>query len=239
MLRFYSPDNTDKRMIYAKTALEKSGYICVEKEENANFIMLGVNPDEKLLSLKKPIFAGHVEEAKGIFDYTKNEAFALKNAYLTAEAALSLAIKSSPLSLINSSVLICGFGRIGKALLRYLEPFTRDITICLRNENAAAAAKSEGARVIGFNELKNKGLYHFVFNTVPHPVFNEEELKALKKGALLIDLASFPGGVDEHYAKKLDINYISARGLPGKYSPESAGEIVAQTVINTIDKEGL
>ena len=239
MLSFYSPDMTDKRLIYAKSSLEKSGFQFVEKEKNADFILLGVNPDKAFLNFKKPIFAGNVEEKSGVFDYTKNEVFALKNAYLTAEAALSLAISESEKSLINSGVLICGFGRIGRALKRFVEPFSRDITICLRSENPAAIAGCEGARVIGFEELKNRADYDFIFNTVPHPVFNEAELKALKDDALLIDLASFPGGIDEHYAKALEINYITARGLPGKYSPKSAGEILAQTVKNIINEEGL
>jgi len=239
VLRFYSPDMSDKRVFFARKTLEKSGFSSVKNERNADFILLGVNPKEEFLHFEKPVFAGNVEEKQGIFDYTKSEVFALKNAYLTAEAALALAIENSPVSLVNSGILICGYGRIGRALKRYIEPFSRDITVCLRNENFACVAEYEGAKTISFEELKNSADYQFIFNTVPHPVFNEAELRALKKDALLIDLASFPGGIDEHYAKALNINYITARGLPGKYSPESAGIIVANTIKNIIDKEGL
>ena len=239
MKRFYSPETTDKRIMYARKELENSGIEFVENDKNADYILLGINPSKELLCFEKPVFAGNVEVGKNVFDYTKNEAFALKNAYLTAEAALALAIKSSETSLINAKVLICGYGRIGKALKRYIEPFSRDITICLRNRNSAAAAECEGARVIGFDKLKKGADYQFIFNTVPHPVFNEAELRALKRDVLLIDLASFPGGIDEHYAKALNTNYITARGLPGKYSPKSAGIIVADTVKDIINEEGL
>jgi dipicolinate synthase subunit A len=237
--KFYSPETADKRIIYAKRELEKEGYTFTKKQENADFILLGVNPDEKHLNTNKPVFAGNVQQKSNIFDYTKNEAFSIKNAYLTAEGAIALAVNESKKSLINSPVLIIGYGRIGKALKRLLEPFSRDITVCVRNEDAAALAMSKGAKVIGFDELKNCGRYRFIFNTVPHPVMNEKELISVNINTLLIDLASFPGGVDNHYAKKLGIKLIIARGLPGKYSPESAGKIVAETVKSIIKEKGL
>ena len=53
----------------------------------------------------------------------------------------------------------------------------------------------------------------------------------------MIDLASFPGGVDKHYALSRKINLIEARGLPGKFSPETAGHIVAEAVDQVI-REG-
>ncbi|MBR3738183.1 MAG: dipicolinate synthase subunit A, partial [Eubacterium sp.] len=153
--------------------------------------------------------------------------------------AISLAVQRSEKSLINAPILICGYGRIGKALHRYLEPFTKDITICARNADIRTLCESLGTKTISPAELDKCKGYSFIFNTVPHPVFNEKELKSMEKSTLLIDLASFPGGVDEHYAKALGINLIIARGLPGKYSPKSAGKTVAKTIINIIKEEGL
>ena len=238
MKRFYMPDISDKRLIYTKIGLEELGYISVENEENAEFIVLGVNPDEKQLSFNLPVFAGNVK-SKAVFDYTKSELFALKNAYLTAEAAIAVAIRSSDFSLINSPALICGYGRIGKALHGYLEAFTKDITVCARDESQRTVAESLGARAVDFDELKHCEGYYFIFNTVPHPVFSVRELVSVKKDALLIDLASFPGGIDKHYAKHFNLNYLEARGLPGKYSPKNAGEIVATTINKIIEEEGL
>ena len=238
MKRFYMPDISDKRLTYAKIRLEELGYNSVENEKNADFIVLGVNPDEKLLDYKLPIFAGNTKSEK-IYDYAKDELFALKNAYLTAEAAIAVAISGSDFSLINSPALICGYGRIGKALHRYLEAFTKDITVCARDERQRAVAEGLGAKTIDFDELKHCGDYYFIFNTVPHPVFSVRELVSVNKEALLIDLASFPGGIDKHYAKHFNINHLEARGLPGRYSPKAAGETVAQTIDKIIKEEGL
>lgn len=219
MTKFYSPDLSDKRLVYAADYLRNIGYEEVKNDKNADFLLLGINYDKKYLSSGVPVI-----------DYKNDEAFQLKNAYLTAEAALALTIDESDSSLINASVLIAGYGRIGKALHRYLSAFTNDITVCARSEQARAAALSNNAKTIDFNELKKNSNYDVIYNTVPHPVFNEQELSALRQNALIIDLASFPGGVDKHIAKAKGINLIIARGLPAKYSPEAAGKVVAQTV---------
>lgn len=239
MKRFFIPCISDRRINFACEELERSGFSLVKKASNADFILLGINPDEEYLKSTIPVFAGNVSPVRNVYDYTKNEYFATKNAYLTAEAAISIAIQNSDASLINSPVLICGYGRIGKALHRYLQVFTSDITVCLRNCNAKALAQSLTADVISFDELKHCEKFSYIFNTVPHPVFNDNELASVSKNALLIDLASFPGGVDKHFAQHYGINHIIASGLPGKYSPEAAGIIVANTVKAIIKEEGL
>ena len=226
---FFAPDTSDKRIAYAAEELVKRGFKGVKSEGSADFILLGVNPDKSLLDYNKPIFAGNVSK-DGVIDYTKDEAFALENAYLTAEGAISEAVRNSDNSLINSDVLITGLGRISKALVRYTEPYTKNITVCARSGEAIVLAETLGADTITFDKLKCKNIFDFIFNTVPHPVFNEAELKALKKDAVIIDLASFPGGVDRKFAEYLGLNLIIARSLPAKCSPKSAGVIVAKTV---------
>ena len=73
-----------------------------------------------------------------------------------------------------------------------------------------------------------------IFNTVPHWLFTEEVLQRISKDTLLIDLASAPGGVDAQAAGALGISVIFALSLPGKYAPETAGEIIAQTVLSAL-----
>lgn len=229
MKKFYAPDLSDKRIEYACKALEKSGYQKCENENKCDFVVLGVNPNKNEISYPVPVFAGNIN-ADNIFDYTKEECFALENAYLTAESALALAVSESAESLINAKCLIAGYGRIGNALHKYLSAFTSDITVCARSAHSKSLAYSKNAKVIDFEDLKTQSDFDFIFNTVPHPVFNEKELSSLKKDALLIDLASFPGGVDKHVARAYGIRLIAARGLPAKFSPKTAGEIVADTI---------
>ena len=232
-LKFTTPDLSDKRISFAAEYLEGMGIMRVEKAENADFILLGVNPDKGFLGSTLPVFAGNVR-ADNVFDYTKSEVFAQKNAFLTAEGAVSLAIEKSSFSLIDSSVLITGYGRIAKALHFYLTPFTKRITVAARSEAARITAQCFGAAAISIDDIREKAEYNYIFNTVPHPIFGNAELSQISRNALLIDLASFPGGVDKGYAKVKGINLITARGLPSVYSPEAAGKAVGETVYNML-----
>ena len=230
-LKFMVPDLSDKRILYASNYLKTAGYETSEKIEQCQFILLGVNPKNihRVNDSRLPVFAGNVS-GESIYDYTKSETFAIDNAYLTAEGAVALATENSDQSLIHSSVLITGYGRIGKALQKYLSVYTRDITVCARNPHQRAVAQNNNCDVIDFNELNNCTQYDFIFNTVPHPVFNAKELSTVREDALLMDLASFPGGVDVHLTDFYGIHFLTARGLPSKYSPKSAGYIVGRTV---------
>ena len=77
-------------------------------------------------------------------------------------------------------------------------------------------------------QIKNN--YDIVFNTVPHIVFTKAEIDALDSNATLIDLASFPGGVDTLYAKSKGVKLIDGRKLPSRYSEKSAGYLIGKTM---------
>lgn len=221
MISIFVSDSTDKRMIYASDYLRDMGYNITKNSDNADYILPTVTANPSSTNLP----------------YMKCEPFLIANAFLTAESAICVAKDNSELSLLASSILIIGYGRIAKALLDVCRAYTTNITICARSSADREFAKMYGANAIDFDALKYNGDYNFVFNTVPHPVLNDAELIALPSDCLVIDLASFPGGVDKHMAYARGIKLVEARGLPGKYSPKSAGKIIADTVDKLI-KEG-
>ena len=61
-------------------------------------------------------------------------------------------------------------------------------------------------------------------------------LSSLNKDTLIIDLASAPGGVDVSAAKRLSSRVLWASSLPGKYAPESAGELIANCIADIISE---
>ena len=69
---------------------------------------------------------------------------------------------------------------------------------------------------------------------------NAERLELLDKSAIVIDLASEPCGTDFSAAEELGITAKKALGLPGKFAPKTAGEILKETVLNILsEKEDL
>jgi len=52
--------------------------------------------------------------------------------------------------------------------------------------------------------------------------------------AVIIDLASKPGGTDFRYAERRGVKALLAPGLPGIVAPKTAGRIIANTVSQLI-----
>ena len=65
-------------------------------------------------------------------------------------------------------------------------------------------------------------------------MLDKDNLENVRKDALVIDLASKPGGIDFEAAKDLKLNTIHALSLPGKYSPLSAAEYIYETIEHTL-----
>ena len=237
MIKFYQSTSEDKRMYYASKCLEKYGLERVKSPIRADFVFCPINAKDISDYYPLPVLAGNIDEKENVFDYVKDECFALENAFFTAQGAIAEATAASEKSLVSSAILLLGFGRISKALLSFLLPVTRDITVCARNDLQRKNASLLGAKTLDFSHLDDHKHYDFIFNTVPHPILCRNELKSLKDDCTVIDLASFPGGVDNHFASLLGVNLVIARGLPGKYFPKSSGELTAKTVIKILKRE--
>ncbi len=199
------------------------------------------------LSENQTVFGGRIDPvlhatltAKGIpcFDYTEPEEFSLRNAVPTAEGALQLAMEELPYTLNGSSCLVTGFGRIGKVLSHFLHGLGAHITVSARKKSDLAQIETLGYTPLDNTKIKETNHdFQVIFNTVPFCLFNRELLSLLPKGALIIDLASQPGGVDMSSAEKMGIKVIHALSLPGKVAPHSAGNIIATTVLNLIHEQ--
>lgn len=238
MRKFYIPYKDDKRMIYASEYFTKNGLTETVDKTSADFVLLPVPVKKYMLDgLENNLVFYGVGEYKG-YDYNKSEAFKQKNAYLTAEGAVALFKENSDVALYNANVLIVGYGRISKALHKALKAFGSKVTVCSRNEVSHILAEANGAKCIDFCDLMKKGYYDVIFNTVPKVVFTKKEIDALDDDTLFIELASFPGGIDTHYAKHKGLKLIDGKGMPSAYSVKSAGYLIGETVLNMI-KEGM
>lgn len=169
-------------------------------------------------------------------DYFSREELVILNALATAEGAIDLILQNSPITIWDSNILIIGCGRIGKMLAERLRAMGSHVTISSRKY-----ADMAYTRTIGCNPLDTRTLgkelsdFNTIINTVPSTVLNREQLEYVSDKALIIDLASRPGGVDFEAAKELHKKVIWALGLPAKIAPETAGKIIMDTVLNIID----
>lgn len=195
---------------------------------NDNGMVLGGRIDAKAMK----IFDKYSIEA---IDYFDREELSVLNAVPTAEGAVQIAMEEMATTIFRQKVLVTGYGRISKVLVRILCAMGAEVTVTARKYSDLAWAEINGCRALHTSLLKDKiGEFTLVFNTVPAVILNEEILKNVSSEALIIDLASKPGGVDFDVAGKLGLKVVWSLSLPGKVAPISSGEIIASTVLNIL-----
>ncbi len=170
-------------------------------------------------------------------DYFAREELAVLNAVPTAEGAIEIALRELPITLQDARVLVLGFGRLGRALAPRLQGLGARVWAAARSRGQRALAESMGVETEGLDRLSDWLCgYDLVINTVPAPVLGVEELAAMKEGALVIDLASRPGGVDREAARTLGVRAIWALSLPGRTAPVTAARYIKSTVYHMMEE---
>ena len=175
-----------------------------------------------------------------LYDYSKREEFAVNNAIPTAEGAIQIAMQEYSGTINGSRCLVTGFGRIGKVLSKMLKGIGAKVTASARKPKDIAWINLLGYSAVLTASLASASSgsvdFDIIFNTIPSLIFDADVLARLPKNAVIIDLASLPGGVDFDAARKLKIKAIQALALPGKVAPRAAGEIIKNTIYNMIEE---
>ncbi|MCL1858857.1 MAG: dipicolinate synthase subunit DpsA [Oscillospiraceae bacterium] len=176
------------------------------------------------------------EKNLNLIDYYKREDLEILNALPTAEGAINIAMQELATTLSGSKVLVMGYGRIGKILAHKLYGLHTAVYVSARKYEDFAWIEAFGYKSVKYDDINGYlGDFDVIFNTVPYLMLNGSRLKMIKSDAVIIDLASNPGGVDFNAAKNLGKNVIWALSLPGKYAPATAGKILAKIIKITIN----
>lgn len=155
-------------------------------------------------------------------DLLQDPEYVAQNASITASCALMIAAQKLPVTLPLTSVLIIGWGRIGKCLAHQLKGMGADPIVAARKESDRAILRALGYRAASIDSLRKiLPTVRLLFNTAPEPIVYEEDFVNAPE-CLKIDLASRPGIICR--------DAIQARGLPGIYAPESSGLLIANVV---------
>ncbi len=227
------PYTLEREMINAPFCNEKIHTGDVLRHMGENTVLLIGKADDSVNAIAS-LYKVHT------VDYFKREELEILNAIPTAEGALEIAMRETPITIHGSKCLILGNGRIGKILGKMLTGIGADVTVCVRKHRDAAIARSNGESVIFFRELAEKiENFDIIFNTVPFCVIDYKVLKRVRQDSLIIDLASKPGGVDFDTANQLDKRVIWALSLPGKVAPHTAGDFIWETILNILEELGV
>jgi dipicolinate synthase subunit A len=158
-------------------------------------------------------------------DLLQDPIYLAENADITAHCAVKLALSKLPVTLKGQSVLVIGWGRIGKCLARLLRSMGAEVAVQTRKETDRAILSA-----LGYAPRQAIDKYRIIFNTAPVMMISEKESALCRSDCLKIDLASEIGIAGE--------DVLWARGLPGKDAPESSGWLIARTVERLLTGKG-
>ena len=193
-------------------------------------------------NVPKSMYAMCSEKDVQIYDYMKLPGLAEKNAVATAEGTIAEAVLTGNINLEGSHCVVTGYGRCAKVLADKLYRLGARVSVMARNpkqREAAIKKKIYAVDITGSELGQVLRRADFVFNTVPALVLDKEKLDCLKKEAVIIDIASYPGGVDFAYCMQKGITARLCLGLPGKYSPKTSGLILEEIIRTTLSQGDL
>ena len=198
----------------------------------------------RLLTPEKKVFYGmgtkQLERALAdigcvYYDYYKFQSLIIKNALLTAEGVLGIITDKIPKTVFGMKAAVTGYGRVGYFTAKLLKALGAEVTVFARSPEQLAKADCAGLET---EELQYFGCekrnFDCLINTVPSHILGEDELNALSSDTVIIETASAPYGLDFDAARKKGFTVIKAFSLPGKTSPVSAGEVIAEAIVTKL-----
>ena len=198
-----------------------------------NDLSLKIADDSTIFCGKQELLNGKFNDKIKVFDYSSSELFLLKNAELTSYGILKILFEHSKKTFNKIRILISGFGRIGKTLTKLLVGLNCDVYVLGNKEKDSFWINNFGA-----NELKKlRDLkFDFIINTVPSMIFSNEIIKNVNFETFFIDVSS-KNGIDKKSCEENKMKYLQALGIPGRYFPYEAAEIIKDSIFNIIGEK--
>jgi dipicolinate synthase subunit A len=179
----------------------------------------------------------------GLIELLDRDDVAIYNAIPTAEGALMMAIQHTDITIHGSVCMVLGFGRTGFTMARTLQGVGARVKVGVRRSEHFARALEMGFKPFYMDSLlAESSNIDLLFNTIPTMIVTAQIIANLPSRAVIIDLASKPGGTDFRFAEKRGIKAMLAPGLPGIVAPKTAGLIIAdclaQLIMDDSNKRG-
>lgn len=183
-------------------------------------ILVGYNIPKELTDLA---------ESQGcrVYDAVADERFLYENALISARGALGYILTNFPRDIADMRIGLVGYGRIGRALLRYLLALGNSPTLYTRRPEIAVELGSAGVRCSVLTEETNLQGLDILINTAPARQIDPDRLDGKTQ---IIDLASgsiFPT------SEKL----TKLASIPDAMYPITAGRLYAEGILRFMEME--
>ena len=168
------------------------------------------------------IYTGIIPEQlkdKRVISFMEDEQIKKENDLITVDGIMEHIKK-----LNKSSICILGYGHIGKLLYERLK---KDYFTIVGVRNHSSFENNSGIYFLTSNQkhlkinLENSSL---IINTVPDNIITEDLCPNIK--GYILDIASYPYGIDLNLVSKYHLNYYLYSSIPSKYDPKRAGKVL-------------
>lgn len=134
----------------------------------------------------------------------------------------------------NKKICILGYGNIGHRLYKKLNQEEIDIVVGEIDENKLKS----GLKIFNTKDIsefiKQTMDSDIIINTVPSNILSENIVKNISEKTYILDVASYPHGIDKCLLDKYTLNYDLYLGIPGKYKPEETADILIKKIKDMI-----
>ena len=164
-----------------------------------------------------------------------HDEIAIYNSIPTAEGTIFYIMQNTEHTIHGANIHVIGAGRCGETIAKSLRALGANVQISSRNPTLSARLFESGIPVV---EIDEKALREadVIINTVPAMMLGSNQLRHVKKGAYIADIATAPGGVDFEAASKLGIKAELLPALPGIVAPKTAASYLAQFIKRQINE---
>lgn len=159
----------------------------------------------------------------------EDELFVYQNSLITSEGVIAYMITHRLYPIYQSRILILGYGHCAKPLVNDLVHLKANVHVALRRKELKEDIERVGAVYHSLEEIDLSDI-DIVINTVPHLLINDKHLKNAKRHIMLLDIASYPYGIDHHYALTHGLNCQILSSIPCLYAYGYAGKMIADYI---------
>lgn len=164
-----------------------------------------------------------------------------ENGIPTVEGILADIIYNTPFTINGSTIFVIGHGNIGKRLSSNLNTLGANTIIGVKDVKEFSKLVGCGLNAVLTYNRKSMAQAiancDIIINTVPSLIIDSELLRFANEDTYILDISSYPHGVDFEMAEKLGLQAKTLLGIPSLVAPKTAGKILSKK-INLIVKEG-
>ena len=234
----------DKRSKYLKKFLMKDNMLAdIEDSDYIYYSIPFIKKEslEDVIRYNKKIITGKIsKEQKKILDKNnikyidllERENFVLENAKITAESTIIPLINKTERRIKNENILVLGYGKIAKHLLKILSRYDAKLKCFARKEKYKEEIEKQNVKYVYYNKILDElDSTTIIINTVPFNIINKEMLEKINKNNIIyFELASKPYSFDLNSLTYYDIDFILLNALPSKVMAKDAAMVIKKEI---------